>query len=199
VAGERETDVTDVVCELSREGATHPATAETLFPIVYDELRRLARGYMGREPAGHTLQPTALVHEAYLKLVDQTRVGWKGRTHFFAVGARVMQRLLVDHARERGAHKRGAGWRRVTLAERFESTPEDGLAPERLLDLNAALERLAEVDEREARVVTLRYFGGLTVEEVAEAIGVSRRTVDNDWRHAQAWLKHELSGGGNGP
>jgi RNA polymerase sigma factor (TIGR02999 family) len=152
---------------------------------------------MSREPVGHTLQPTALVHEAYLKLVDQTRADWKGKTHFFAVGARVMRRLLVDHARERGAEKRGAGWRRVTLSGVFESDPGEGLAPERLLDLNAALERLSELDEREARVVTLRYFGGLTVEQVAEVLGVSRRTVDNDWRHAQAWLRHQLSGGGN--
>ena len=153
---------------------------------------------MSREPSGHTLQPTALVHEAYLKLVDQTRADWKGQTHFFAVGARVMRRLLVDHARERGAEKRGAGWQRVTLSAAFGSDPGEGLAPERLLDLNAALERLAELDEREARVVTLRYFGGLTVEQVAEVLGVSRRTVDNDWRHAQAWLRHELSGRENG-
>jgi RNA polymerase sigma-70 factor (ECF subfamily) len=198
MAGDRKIDVTDVVCELGREGARRPASAETLFPVVYNELRRLARGYMSRERSGHTLQPTALVHEAYLKLVDQTRADWRGRTHFFAVGARVMQRLLVDHARERGAHKRGAGWRRVTLAGAFGSAP-DGLGPERLLDLNAALERLAALDEREARVVTLRYFGGLTVEQVAEVLGVSRRTVDSDWRHAQAWLKHELSGQGGGP
>jgi RNA polymerase sigma factor (TIGR02999 family) len=199
MAGEREVDVTSVVGELSRGKASHPATAETLFPIVYEELRRLARGYMSREPAGHTLQPTALVHEAYLKLVDQTRADWKGRTHFFAVGARVMRRLLVDHARERGAHKRGAGWRRVTLSGVPDRAPAEGLSPERLLDLNAALERLAELDEREARVVTLRVFGGLTVEQVAEVLGVSPRTVDNDWRHAQAWLKKELSDKGAEP
>jgi RNA polymerase sigma factor (TIGR02999 family) len=197
MAGEPGVNVTEIVRELGREGAKRPATAEKLFPVVYDELRRLARGYMSREPVGHTLQPTALVHEAYLKLVDQTRADWKGKTHFFAVGARVMRRLLVDHARERGAEKRGAGWRRVTLSGVFGSDPGEGLAPERLLDLNAALERLSELDEREARVVTLRYFGGLTVEQVAEVLGVSRRTVDNDWRHAQAWLRHQLSGGGN--
>jgi RNA polymerase sigma-70 factor (ECF subfamily) len=197
MAGEPEIDVTEVVRELGREGADRPARAETLFPVVYDELRRLARGYMSREPAGHTLQPTALVHEAYLKLVDQTRADWKGKTHFFAVGARVMRRLLVDHARERSAEKRGAGWQRVTLSGAIGSDPGAGLAPERLLDLNAALERLAGLDEREARVVTLRYFGGLTVEQVAEVLGVSPRTVDNDWRHAQAWLRHELSGRGH--
>jgi len=193
MAGEPEVNVTEIVCALSR-GGEGAASAETLFPVVYDELRRLARGYMSREPAGHTLQPTALVHEAYLKLVDQTRADWKGKTHFFAVGARVMRRLLVDHARERGAAKRGDGWQRVTLSGACGSDPGRGLAPERLLDLNAALERLAELDEREAKVVTLRYFGGLTVEQVAEVLGVSRRTVDNDWRHAQAWLRSELSG-----
>jgi RNA polymerase sigma factor (TIGR02999 family) len=110
-----------------------------------------------------------------------------------------MRRLLVDHARERGAQKRGAGWRRVTLTGVVDSALDEGLDPERLLDLNAALERLARLDQREARVVTLRTFGGLTVEQVAEVLGVSPRTVDNDWRHAQAWLKKELSGGGARP
>jgi RNA polymerase sigma factor (TIGR02999 family) len=195
MAGEPDIDVTEAVRELGRQGAERRARAETLFPVVYEELRRLARSYMSREPAGHMLQPTALVHEAYLKLVDQTRVDWRGKTHFLAVGARVMRRLLVDHARERGAEKRGGGWRRVTLSAAIGSDPGQGLPPERLLDLHAALERLALLDEREARVVTLRCFGGLTVEQMAEVLGVSRRTVDNDWRHAQAWLKHELSGG----
>ena len=196
--GNQEINVTELVCELGR-GVGGAASAEKLFPAVYDELRRLARAYMSRESPGHTLQPTALVHEAYLKLVDQTRVDWKGRTHFFAVGARVMRRLLVDHARERGALKRGAGWQRVTLSAAFEGLPGGGLAPERLLDLNAALERLAELDEREAKIVTLRFFGGLTVEQVAQALDVSERTVENDWRHAQSWLKLELSGGGKTP
>ena len=176
------------------EGAGR-VSAEDLFPLVYDELRGLARGFMSRETPGHTLQPTALVHEAYLKLVDQTRADWQGKTHFFAVGARVMRRLLVDHARERGAQKRGAGWRNVTLAEVFAPSEQADLDPEQLLDLNAALERLAELDEREAKVVTLRFFGGLTVEQVAEALGVSKRTVENDWRHARAWLQLELSRG----
>ncbi len=169
------------------------ASAQDLFPMVYDELRRLARGYLFRETPGHTLQPTALVHEAYLKLVDQTRADWQGKTHFFAVGAHVMRRLLVDHARERGAQKRGGGWQAVTLAGVGEDLVGEALGREQLLDLNAALERLAELDEREARVVTLRFFGGLTVEQVAEAIGVSKKTVENDWRHAQAWLRNELS------
>lgn len=189
------TRVTAIVAGLSEEAATDQVLAEDLFPLVYDELRRLAAGYMNRETPGHTLQPTALVHEAYLKLVDQTRANWKGKTHFYAVGARVMRRLLVDHARGRGAQKRGAGWRNVTLDGVFPPSEDANLDPEQLLDLNGALERLAELDEREAKVVTLRFFGGLTVEQVAEVLEVSKRTVDNDWRHARAWLQLELSRG----
>ena len=184
---------TDIVSALSGSGDVDNATAEDLFPVVYDELRRIAKSYMSRETPGHTLQPTALVHEAYLKLVDQTRANWKGKTHFFAVGARVMRRLLVDHARERGAQKRGGGWQSVTLSEALDPLRGDVLDTEQLLDLNTALEQLAVIDEREARVVTLRFFGGLTVEQVAEVIGVSRRTVENDWRHAQAWLRLRLA------
>jgi RNA polymerase sigma factor (TIGR02999 family) len=193
LAGDPTERVTEIVSRLSGEGDVDPATAEELFPVVYEELRKLAGRYMSRETPGHTLQPTALVHEAYLKLVDQTRVDWKGKTHFFAVGARVMQRLLVDHARGRGAKKRGAGWRAVTLSEAVAPFGGEALDRERLLDLNAAVEELAEIDEREAKVVTLRFFGGLTVDQVAEVLGVSKRTVENDWRHAQAWLRLKLS------
>ena len=187
------TRVTEILAGLGNAGADSP---EELLPLVYDELRRLARGYLYRETPGHTLQPTALVHEAYLKLVDQTRVDWQGKTHFFAVGARVMRRLLVDHARGRGAQKRGGGWQAVTLAGVGDPFFGRDLEPEQLLDLNSALDRLAEIDEREARVVTLRFFGGLTVEQVAEVLKISKRTVENDWRHAQAWLRSELSKGG---
>ncbi|MCP3956829.1 MAG: sigma-70 family RNA polymerase sigma factor [bacterium] len=185
--------MTEIISGLSGAGEVDRATAQELFPVVYDELRRLAHGYMSRETPGHTLQPTALVHEAYLKLVDQTRADWKGKTHFFAVGAGVMRRLLVDHARGRGALKRGAGWRSVTLSKAVGSLGVAALDPEQLLDLNSALEQLAEIDEREAKIVTLRFFSGLTVEQVAEVLGVSRRTVENDWRHAQAWLRLRLS------
>jgi RNA polymerase sigma factor (TIGR02999 family) len=187
--------ITEIVSGLSGSDEVDRATAEELFPLVYQELRGLARGYMSRETPGHTLQPTALVHEAYLKLVDQTRADWRGKTHFFAVGARVMRRLLVDHARERGALKRGAGWQAVTLSEALDPLGQTPLGPEQLLDLDAALEELAEIDEREGKVVTLRFFGGLTVEQVAEVVGVSKRTVENDWRHAQAWLRLRLSKG----
>jgi RNA polymerase sigma factor (TIGR02999 family) len=189
--------VTEIICGLSGTAEVDRATAEELFPVVYDELRRIAKGYMSRETPGHTLQPTALVHEAYLKLVDQTRANWKGKTHFFAVGAKVMRRLLVDHARERGALKRGAGWHSVTLSEALDPLGGEELDPEQLLDLNSALEQLAEIDEREVRVVTLRFFGGLTVEQVGEVLGVSTRTVENDWRHAKAWLRLRLSKAGS--
>jgi RNA polymerase sigma factor (TIGR02999 family) len=187
--------VTEILSGLSGVGEGDRASAEELFPIVYDELRRLAKSYMSRETPGQTLQPTALVHDAYLKLVDQTRADWRGKTHFFAVGARVMRRLLVDHAREKGALKRGAGWRRVTLSETPDALVGETLDAEQVLDLNAALEQLAELDEREARVVTLRFFGGLTMEQVAEVLGVSLRTVENDWRHARAWLRLKLTRG----
>lgn len=196
MATDPKTLVTEIISGLSGSGEVDRATAEDLFPVVYDELRRLARGYMSREKTGHTLQPTALVHEAYLKLVDQTRANWKGKTHFYAVGARVMRRLLVDHARERGALKRGAGWQSVTLSEALDPLGGEVVDPEQLLDLNAALEQLSEIDEREAKIVTLRFFGGLTVEQAAEAVGVSKRTVENDWRHAQAWLRLRLSEAG---
>jgi RNA polymerase sigma factor (TIGR02999 family) len=137
-----------------------------------------------------------LVHEAYLRLVDHTRTGFTGRTHFLAVGAQVMRRLLIDHARKRGAIKRGLGWRRVTLGPGSDASASAALSAEDLLSLDAALNKLAEFDERQAQIVTLRFFGGLNVEEVAETLGVSKRTVESDWRHARAWLRVELSRGG---
>jgi RNA polymerase sigma factor (TIGR02999 family) len=166
---------------------------QELFLQVYEELRRLAGEYIRRERPGHTLQPTALVHEAYLKLAHQRRTDWKSKTHFFAVSAVVMKQLLIDHARSRGAVKRGARWHKVTLTEGAEISGNQTFDPEQLLALNDALDRLAERDKRAARVVTLRLFGGLSPVEVADVVGVSRRTVTNDWRHALAWLRKELS------
>jgi len=195
VPGDPRDRVTVIVSDFEAGAERASASAAELFPLVYDELRRLAGSFMAREQAGHTLQPTALVHEAYLRLVDQTRTGFKGRTHFLAVGAKVMRRLLIDHARKRGAAKRGLGWRRVTLGPTCEASRAEALSAEDLLSLDAALDRLAELDEREAQVVTLRFFGGLNMDEVAEAVGVSKRTVESDWRHARAWLRVELSGG----
>ena len=194
MAEDRASRVTEIVASLSGTD-TDPRRADELMPLVYDELRRLADHYLRGERRGHTLQATALVHEAYLKLVDQTRVNWQGRTHFFAVGARVMRHLLIDHARGRGRAKRGGDWHRVTLSEGVAPGSAGDLSPDELLALEECLDRLAELDPRQARVVELRFFGGLTVAEVAGLLGVSRRTVEGDWTHARAWLARELSRG----
>jgi RNA polymerase sigma factor (TIGR02999 family) len=184
---------TDLVAKLSGEEKS-PSSAEELMPLVYDDLRRRARAYMSRERPGHTLQPTALVHEAYMKLVDQSRVNWRGRTHFFAIGAQAMRRILIDHARGHGREKRGGEWQRVTLSAPLKSD-ESGLDLVELLNLDRALEKLAGLDERQAKIVELRFFAGLKMSEVAEVLGVSKRTAEDDWVHARAWLKHEFSKG----
>ncbi len=163
--------------------------ADRLFGLLYDEFRSLARRYLSAEGAGHTLQPTALVHEAYLKLIDQTRVEWQGRTHFFAVGAQAMRRILVDHARSRKRVKRGGGRQRIQLDEGVALSPG---RDEDLLAVDEVLARLAGVDPRQAAIVELRFFGGLTVEEVAEVLGVSKRTVEAEWTVVRAWLRREL-------
>jgi RNA polymerase sigma factor (TIGR02999 family) len=159
---------------------------------VYAELKRMARRQLAREVPGHTLQTTALVHEAYLRLVDATRVGEKGRAYFFAAASRAMRRILVDHARRHGSEKRGGGRVREPL------TPEvarvDAFAGE-ILDLHRALDRLAHRSPRQARVVECRYFGGMSVEETADALDVSPRTVKSDWAMARAWLLRALEGG----
>jgi RNA polymerase sigma-70 factor, ECF subfamily len=165
---------------------------ESLVPLVYEDLRRIAGGYMGREPAGHALQPTALVHEAYVRLIDQRRVKWRNRAHFFGVAAGMMRRILVDHARLRRAEKRGGGWERITLADQ----PADGTTPDvvDLLTLNESLERLAAFDPQQERIVELRYFGGLTIDETAEVLGISAATVVREWTIAKAWLRADLTG-----
>lgn len=179
-------DVT-VVLEQMRKG--EKGAADKLLPLVYDEFRALARHYLAQERANHTLQPTALVHEAYMKLVDQTRVDWQGRSHFFAVAAQAMRRILVDHARSRQRDKRGGGRARVVLDEDVALSPQKD---EDVLALDEALEKLATLDPRQAKVVELRFFGGMSVEEVAEALNVSKRTVEGDWTFARAWLSREL-------
>ncbi len=166
---------------------------DQLTPIVYDELHRLARRYLRGERRDHSLQTTALVNEAYLRLVDHTRMAWQDRAHFFAVSAQVMRRILVDHARRRNV-KRGRGLRRVSLAE---ATLIGGDRPTDLAALDDALTVLAERDPRKAQVVEMRFFGGLSVEESAEVLGVSPVTVMRDWRTAKAWLYRELSGSGD--
>ena len=167
------------------------AALDELLPIVYAELRRLARSYMARERYGHTLQPTALINEVYLRLVDVRQVHWQNRAQFVAVCARLMRRVLVDAARSRGSTKRGGQAQQIPFDERL--APQGGRQDE-LLALDAALNRLAETRPRRSQVVELRVFGGLTVEESAEALHVSPETVMRDWRFAKAWLRRELKG-----
>lgn len=168
--------------------------AEELLPEVYAELRRLAGSYLRRERPDHTLQPTALVHEAYERLADQREKRWEGRSHFFAVGALAMRRVLVDHARSHGRQKRGGNWERVTADQAVPLLSDAPLSMEDVLALDRALNKLAQLDPRQAKVVELRYFGGLGAAETADVLGVSKRTVEGDWTHARAWLKRELSG-----
>jgi RNA polymerase sigma factor (TIGR02999 family) len=172
------------------------AALEALVPEVYDTLRVLARRALRSERQGHTLSTTALVHEAYLKLVDDTRVTERGRAYFFAASARAMRQVLVDHARRRNAHKRGAGVRMVTLGD--DEAAVDCFALE-MLDLDRALHELAVLNPRHAQVVECRFFGGLSVEETAAALEVSPRTVKYDWNLARAWLFARLEGDPHGP
>ncbi len=162
-----------------------------LFPLVYDELRQLARRHMRRERRGHTLRTTALVNDAYLRLVDQRQVRWQNRAHFFAIAAQMMRRILVDHARAKRYEKRGGGAAHVPLEE--AAVIAQGKEAE-IIALDEALVALAEIDPRRARVVELRYFGGLSNEEIAEVLKVSPNTVTRDWNMARAWLYQELSG-----
>ena len=180
-------EATRIVNEMT---AGNPNAAAELMPLVYDEFRRLARHYFDGESPGHTLQPTALVNEAYMKLVDQKRVNWQGRTHFFAVGAQAMRRILVDHARSRGRIKRGGGRKPISLDEKLTLSPQ---RDEDLLLLDDALEELAELDPRQAQIVELRFFGGLTIVETAEVLGLSERTIRNEWNMVRAWLRRALS------
>jgi RNA polymerase sigma factor (TIGR02999 family) len=169
---------------------------ERLLPMVYAELRAIAARQLGSERAGHTLQPTALAHEAYLRLQGLGKVPWHDRTHFFAVASRIMRRLLVDHARARTALKRGADAPRVQLAEALQGRVEPGMDAAELIDLDNALDELAADEPRLARLVELRFFGGLQNEEAAELLGCSTRTVKRDWAFARAWLLRRL---GNPP
>ena len=181
----------DVTALLQRWGGGDASAAEHLLPAIYDELHRQAARAMRRENVEHTLQATALVHEAYLRLVDQRRVEWRNRAHFFGIAANVMRRVLVDHARGRLAAKRGGGAHQITLggADAAPASADDGVD---LLALHDALERLQTFDADQARLVELRYFGGLNIEETAEALGVSPATVKREWALARAWLRREL-------
>lgn len=175
---------------LAGAGRGEPAAMAGLTALVYDELRALAAAYLRRERAGHSLQPTALVHEAFIKLIDSSGIQATDRRHFFAIAANTMRRVLVEHARTRGAAKRGGGQQRVSLTGIQDAKPD---AEVEVVALDEALEKLAALDERQARIVELRFFGGLAVDEVAELLGVSKRTVEGDWTMARAWLLRELA------
>jgi RNA polymerase sigma factor (TIGR02999 family) len=184
-----ESDQHDVTRLLKAWSGGDSKALDELFPIVYTEVRKLARSYLRRERPDHTLQPTALVNEAYMRLVDQRHVDWQNRAHFFGIAAQVMRRVLVDHARMRQADKRGSGERPVVLDEALalvaERTPD-------VVALDDALRALAELDPRQAQIVELRFFGGLSIEEAAEVIGLSPATVKREWSAARAWLRREL-------
>lgn len=186
-------DVSDAdtheVTEILREWNSSSDAPARLMPLVYNELRRLAQSYLRRERRDHTLQPTALVHEAYLRLVDQNRVEWQNRTHFYGVAAQVMRRILIDHARAHASEKRGGHGARLSLEE-AAILPQERAAD--LLALDEALKQLTDTDERKGRVVELRFFGGLSVKETAEVLGVHTATVERDWVVAKAWLYREL-------
>jgi RNA polymerase sigma factor (TIGR02999 family) len=162
---------------------------DRLSPLVYEELRRLAKHYMRGERPGHTLQATALVNEAYMRLIDYREMQWQNRAHFFAVAAQLMRRVLVDHARSRNYAKRGGAQQRLSLSEadQVADKPDVDLAA-----LDDALKTLAEMNEQQSRVVELRFFGGLTIEETAEVLGISHATVERDWAVARAWLRREI-------
>jgi RNA polymerase sigma factor (TIGR02999 family) len=163
---------------------------DALLPLVYAELRRLAAGYLRRERHGHTLQPTALVHEAYLRMIDQTQVRWQNRAHFFGVAAQMMRRILVDHARAHEAEKRGGEFQKLSLDENIDVSGDRDV---NLVALDDALNLLAEVDPQKSKIVELRFFGGLSVEETAEVLGVSAPTVKRQWRMAKAWLYGQVN------
>jgi len=175
-----------------REG--NQSALDELYPLVYDELHRLARRYMSRERKGHTLQTTALINEAYVRLVDQKNVPWANRSHFFAISAQIMRRILIDHARRHQYAKRGGGARQVSLDEAATVVMPDQSGE--LLRLDEALKSLAEMDPRRSQVVELRYFGGLNNEEIAGVLRISENTVTRDWNMARAWLYQQLTGSG---
>jgi RNA polymerase sigma-70 factor, ECF subfamily len=179
----------DISRLLAQMAAGNELAQQELIPLVYEELRRLARGYMRRERTDHTLQPTALVNEAYLRLAEGSPVNWKDRTHFFAVAATLMRRILVDHARAHQAGKRVGHGRRLEMDEAAAFPEQKGIDP---LALDEALGRLEKRDPRQSRIVEMRFFGGLSEEEIARHLGISSRTVRREWRVARAWLFKEV-------
>jgi RNA polymerase sigma factor (TIGR02999 family) len=179
----------EVTCLLAEIRKGNPEAQARLIPLVYRHLHRIAASYMRRERPDHTLQATALVHEAYLRLVSQEETDWQDRAHFFGIAARLMRQILVEHARARQAGKRGGAVEKLPLDQALEFTPARS---RELIELDNALESLGRLDPRQARVVELRFFGGLTVEETAEVLGIAPRTVKRDWSVARAWLHGEI-------
>lgn len=181
-------DITRMLIDLT-EG--NKEVVNEILPHVYDELRKLANSYLRRERSSHTLQPTALVHEAYMKLIDQKNVRWQNRAHFFGIAAQVMRRILMDYARQHKAQKRGGEGENLPLEDEILIVSKE--KSHELLALDEALDNLAKIDEMKAKIVELRYFGGLSVEETAEVLGVSEITVKRHWRMAKAWLYGQIS------
>ena len=187
MSDERKNQVTQILDDWSGGDREAP---ERLMPLVYDEMRRIARSFISRERQGHTLQPTALVNEAYLRLVDQNSVTWQSRAHFYSVAASMMRRVLIDHARTRATEKRGGGAVRLSL-EDVQVPVEERAA--NFVAMDEALERLSQFNERGRQIVEMRFYAGMTEEEIAEVLGVSTRTVLRDWKAARVWLFRELS------
>ena len=181
--------VTQILTDWGEGG---PQVAARLMPLVYDELRQMARRYLQRERSDHTLQATGLVHEAYLRLVDQTAASWENRAHFLAIAAQQMRRILVDHARRRGTGKRGGEWCKVEFDEAVAPAVSRSLD---VIALDDALQDLMKLNPQHSRIVELRFFGGMTIEEVAEVLELSPRTVQREWRMARAWLRRQIFGG----
>lgn len=186
---ETDHDITQILQQWSDGDAN---AVERLFPFVYEELRRLARNYLAKERGDHTLQPTALVHEAYLRLIDQNRTTWQNRVHFYAVAANMMRRILVNHARDRATQKRGGDFQIVSFDETKNTTNETTLD---VVKLDEALQNLEKFDARKSRVVEMRFFGGLSEKEISTILDVSEKTVRRDWQMAKMWLRRELSNG----
>ena len=187
LSDELQHEVTQILQNWSGGDAQAP---ERLMPFVYEEMRRLARAFLAKERGNHTLQPTALVHEAYARLVDQTRVNWQNRAHFYGIASNMMRRVLIDHARAHATGKRGGGVMHLSIDD-VQIPIEERAAS--LLDLDEALEKLKEMDERKCKIIEMRFFGGLSDEEIAEVLGVSTRTVLRDWKTARLWLYRELT------
>jgi len=174
------------------QGRSDKPGLDDMLPVVYQELHRLATGYLSREATGHTLQPTALVNEAYLRLIDQRRVDWRNRAQFLGLAASMMRRILVNHARDRAAHKRGGAAERVSLS--LAHAIGEGPAVD-LIALHDALDALAAIDPRKSRIVELKFFGGLTIAEIAEVMELSPATIEREWSFSRAWLYDVLAGG----